>query len=157
MIYRAPVNAIVAASNIFCLIPVVVAFTKRDPVGLVALYAGIASTLMHLAESKHRLPGLMFRDYHNELLWLDRVTALMAGSYAVYCWWVGGANSLVWLTALPGLVCLFVSENLCDWPEMTRSSGNATTVRQYEMGRRYFCAWHCAWHVLAYVSLALVF
>lgn len=145
-------NALLAVSNVVGVIPAWIAYRHSGvAAGLLILTTAVASMFMHMCEVKHGLPGLVWQQHHQKLLWWDRVMALASGGYGLWCWLQRGRPSQVWWVAVPGLVCLAVSEHLCD-----PRRGSSPTAERVETGRFLFAMFHFAWHGLAYASLALV-
>jgi len=79
------VNIIVTSSNICGMIPLMISFQKGNMFEVVLIGVTIlASVLMHLSETKHKLPGLYFQTYCNEFLWFDRIMAVLSSLYIFY-------------------------------------------------------------------------
>lgn len=69
------INLIVAASNIFGIIPIYYSNNFYEKVWVWTII--LASILMHLSERKHRLPGVYpFNLFTKQFLWFDRIMAL---------------------------------------------------------------------------------
>jgi hypothetical protein len=67
------INLIVSSSNIYGILPI---WYSSGYYRLWICSVVIASTLMHLSETKHGLPGIYpFNIYSNEFLWYDRIMA----------------------------------------------------------------------------------
>jgi len=150
------VNLFVAASNVVGLWPVWVAFERRRPfVGLLMAAAVVASTLQHLSDLKHDLPGVCLQHYHRELLWFDRVTALALAGFVLHHLVVTRhlgplRERLLWLYAAPGLVFMAGSEHYDSF--VTFPGGRQHPVVQFMA----FGIFHSLWHVCAYFTLVMV-
>lgn len=100
------------------------------------LAAVIASSLMHISETKHKLPGVApFRRLSAEFLWLDRGMVLIAAGYYAHKMLSHGLP-IPWFPLTVGSFCLFLSE----W---------------MEYGPLWFAVTHCAWHACAYMIMCL--
>lgn len=136
--YSAPtmwINYMVACSNLVFGLPVCW-YARTDAQLLVALFMILASVLMHLSETKHRLPGIYpWNQYTWYFLQFDRVMALLCSGYVLsYLLWRPYATH--WTIGLAGLACNVVSELVHDsWYVIT----------------------HCVWHACAYYLLYLTF
>lgn len=134
------VNRLVAVSNAAGLPAVWGALARgRYLAAALVAVAMLASALMHLAQTKHRLPGVRpFARYADPLLWLDRAVALVAGACVLRGIASAEAPRVYLLVArgLVGLALLWRSERL-PGPE--------------------YAAWHVAWHALAYQTMYDVF
>lgn len=142
------INLVVAGTNLLGLVPFAKAYKKRNPTWKnnirwveAPLIGGtiIASTLMHLSETKHGLPGICLQSYSNHLLWLDRLFALTTCSYVVYRLYKGWnknkfKHSEVIAKIIGSLLCNFFSEKVVK-----------KTI--------YFAILHSCWHGLAYSVL----
>jgi hypothetical protein len=121
-------NALVAASNVVGLLPLLQANTTTQ--ALIAIMAVSASTLMHLSERKHGLPGIApFSKWSTAFLWFDRMVALGAGGY-VACKFARNMCAIPWELVLIGLPALALSEHV-------------------EGGPVWFATTHSAWHISA--------
>jgi hypothetical protein len=123
------INLGLAVSNLYAFRAVHVAYTK----GLYTLAisigaAAVASTLFHLSERKHNLPGIApFRRITRTLLWADRLAAYAAGAVALY-----HLRSIrEWIPA--GGVA-FVLMGISEW----------------QSSPYIFFPFHLGWHVMAY-------
>lgn len=114
-------------------IPVVLAASGVADVTVVILVM-VTSTLMHLSERKHSLPGIPpFHDMCDFLLNLDRCMAVSAFIYFLprITWDIFFQNLSV---CLLGLLSIFVSENM-------------------EVSPLFFTIWHTIWHACVYRML----
>ncbi len=129
-------NALVAGSNVFGLLPLLQANTTTQ--ALIAITAVSASTLMHLSERKHDLPGIApFSKWFIAFLWFDRMVALGAGGY-VACKFARNMSAIPWELVLIGLPALALPEHV-------------------EGGPIWFATTHSAWHISAYLTMAIAF
>lgn len=83
------INWIVAASNIFGFIAGFGIFRGAYPRAylhaFLVIIASVLSTLMHLSETKHSLPGIAgFREYTNLFLNMDRLFSYGLGGYVAW-------------------------------------------------------------------------
>lgn len=107
-------NFLVAFSNIFGLITLYDSYPSGNIFGtILLLLAVISSILMHISETKHNLPGIMFVKYSSQLLWIERIVSCIS---AVYIAFVIFNKSLftydLLFDILMGLSLNFVSENV---------------------------------------------
>lgn len=117
----------------------------------------LVSTLMHLSETKHVLPGIApFNQYSAVLLWLDRIVAVLVGAYVFSCHYFFqgmiaqrinflNGDMLIWLGV--GVLALTVSErsDLFGWyesPLKTKYMIHTIT--------------HAVWHVCVYKTMQSV-
>ena len=134
------VNLLVAWSNIYG-IPVL-AMTIIEPsmplwtVFMMAFMVS-ASTLMHLSEVKHGLPGIYpFNMYSTLFLWGDRISAFVCASVISYII-ITNQNWGLLMFASSGLLLGGLSELASD--------------------KILFMCLHIVWHFVAYISLMLAF
>lgn len=129
------VNFIVALSNIFGVIYFPTRYT-----GIATLMI-TASTLMHLSEVKHGLPGMTpFNQYSYIFLWWDRIMAYICTvivSYEIYARYKMLPTHLI-PYGIFGLFCNFISEVII-------------TDQHY-----LFVIFHSIWHHVAYHTFYLV-
>lgn len=131
-------NLVTSLSNVFGLVLLSKAvFSTGNYIDIaVSGLTVLASTLMHLSETKHGLPGYCLVKYSNRLLWFDRIIAYFAGSYAVkkiyYRPEYLTRNFII--SGIIGLASLFVSEN-------------------YFKNNYYIALSHSIWHFCAYKCL----
>lgn len=124
------VNLIVSVSNLIGLIPFIKVCNRKKPpkwkqdnrskwieVPLIGSTI-LASTLMHLTETKHNLPGLFLQKYSNHFLWLDRITAISSGAYLCYRLYKKRKllNLQLVSKAVVGLTCVILSETVVTNP-----------------------------------------
>ncbi|AVK74501.1 hypothetical protein pqer_cds_79 [Pandoravirus quercus] len=132
------VNYVVAGSNILALWPIWHAPTPWHMALAVAAMG--ASTLMHISERKHNLPGVApLNAWSKQIEWVDRGVAY--ASIVFVLWRVlarGGVSPWIWPIGLGGLAMLGLAEHC-------------------ERGPVWFAVTHCTWHACAYVALALAF
>lgn len=126
-------NIFIAFSNIMG-IPILSYVDNWSDYCLV-LVAIVCSTLMHLSERKHQLPGIFpFNEYSTLFLNLDRCFAIFVGGYLIY------TRTIRWYSLvafLLGLMCMLKSERF--------------SPRQIEFG-----IYHITWHFFAYVTILLM-
>lgn len=133
----AAVNLLVTLSNLAGLLPIYAALKKEDLFGLIIMTVTVmASIMMHLSETKHSLPGLLFVSHSDLFLNIDRITAILASLYGVYLFFKNQKVSVLMLTST-GLIFMFISENMCK-------------------SKYSFAFFHSIWHILAYISLYLL-
>lgn len=134
-------NLLVAASNLFAL-PTVIAMLDHPLQMLLVNLVMTASTLMHLSERKHGLPGIYpFNEYSRFFLWCDRLLAYAAVAFflsLVYQHWASSYVKWVTAYAIVGLAFGLYSETL---------AGNNHLL---------FCITHIAWHFIAYTGLLII-
>lgn len=124
------INALVAASNVFGLLPIVAGFERDQWHGLLMTAVVVASVLMHLSETKHGLPGLVWARHSWLFLQIDRATALLAGGYGLWLFLKRPSHGVA-VAAAVGLAFMALSEH------GTTSQG-------------WFALWHSLWHTIAY-------
>jgi hypothetical protein len=98
------------------------------------------STLMHLSERKHRLPGVPpFRGLTAECLAADRIVAVVAAIFVASRIFASPASVAVrvWVRGVAGLAALALSEHI-------------------EAGPLWFATLHSVWHYCAYATLVAV-
>lgn len=105
------VNLLVAASNVLG-VPALAKFITRGQYWNAAMTTAIiaASTLMHLSERKHRLPGVYpFNRYSQVFLNIDRVLTIIGmGWFGYQYWWQASLG--MWIEAFTGMAFLRYSE-----------------------------------------------
>jgi hypothetical protein len=141
------INLILAGTNLLGFIPFSKAYKRRPKMyqndsrnkflELTLIGSSmIGSTLMHLTETKHGLPGLFLQQYSNHFLWLDRITAVSIGTYVCYRMYkkrkLLNAENIA--TGVVGLILGFLSEKVVT---------NQTA----------FMILHSLWHGFAYVLI----
>lgn len=107
-------NLILAASHVFAK-PI---FKQSNSIAKNLFFGAIviASTLMHLSDRKHNLPGVPFLNKYSKLLLnLDRLTALSGAVYVGFNLYHrimnGNVSSNMIIDSICGLGSLFLSEN----------------------------------------------
>lgn len=132
------VNLIVTLSNIFGIYPIVAAIQTQST-WLIALMIGtvLASVMMHVTETKHGLPGIMWQKYSSIFLNIDRLTAILSTVYSVYKLYVKWqvVETSVVIFGCIGVLSMFVSENVVK-------------------SQFWFMITHSIWHWIAYCVLA---
>ena len=103
-------NFIVALSNIIAAYPAFQAV--ESPGRLIILHAMVwTSVLMHLSDTKHRLPGIYpFNQFTWYFLQADRFMALYCTAIVIFHVFLQNAP-INWNVAVSGLICLALSEN----------------------------------------------
>jgi hypothetical protein len=76
------INIIVASSNIVGVYGLIKYSIFSKP-WYIVFSAMLASFLMHISETKHNLPGVLFVKYSYLLLWLDRIVAISTSLYVI--------------------------------------------------------------------------
>ena len=76
------INCVVTFSNIFGLGLILKAFEKNMFTGFLMLFIVLSSVFMHISETKHNLPGILFVQYSNILLNIDRFASIVG---VIYC------------------------------------------------------------------------
>lgn len=133
------INILVTLSNIFGLIPLVKSFQNENYLETIFIFLIVlASCLMHISERKHGLPGYALIRYSNEMLWFDRITAILAGTYGLYKVIINPnlVLSCILMKLGFGIMSLYISEILCGTDQIP------------------FAFFHSVWHALAYWALA---
>ncbi len=121
------INIWLAATNVSVVTTIV--HSRDEFHTAMAISAAIASTLMHLSETKHGLPGIFpFNQYSMWFLNIDRCMALLASMFLIYYHW---HNVTLWTYGVIGLICMALSE-----------------YRHTPLW--LFCYLHTAWHLLVY-------
>ena len=123
------INLILAASNLYGLKPMYKSLVfGRYWEALFISTAMLASTLMHISETKHDLPGMFLVEYSYQLLWFDRIVAYSSALYLLNRFHLI-SNCLLFKI----LIALFI--NL-----VSEMSKNQIT----------FMIYHLVWHLMAY-------
>lgn len=106
----------------------------------------VASTLYHLSERKHGLPGIYpLNNYHIQFIWLDRIAAFASVGYVLYkCWNQPKLLNILLPIGLFGLANLAISEH----DIISAKFGVETHVNQY-----LFALTHSIWHCCAFYCL----
>ena len=132
------VNIVVALSNLYGLILFIGETTLSMKLLSVAMIA--TSTLMHLSETKHGLPGVKpYNKYSTLFLWLDRIMAIICISVVTYFIYYNGLPSMmVIILATIGVIACFISEVI-----LTNQWG-------------LFVVYHITWHIAAYTTMFCV-
>lgn len=85
----------ITISNIFGIIPLYTLFNLQRYYGFtLVLLAVIASCFMHISETKHHLPGLLFKTHSNLLLNVDRFFAVITATYGIYLFWTNPSKTI---------------------------------------------------------------
>jgi hypothetical protein len=145
------INWFVTLSNVFGLIPVYsgICLLRRCPredivfnvVNLSLITTSIISSmLMHMAETKHNLPGLCCQSFSHTFLWLDRVTAVVMGCYTVA---IAIENKKILHEPLVKKALFAVTINLLS--------------ENFAVNPLIFALTHATWHYLAYDLIQDVF
>jgi hypothetical protein len=124
------INALVAASNLVGLLPIVAGWQRGPLDGLCMALVVLASAMMHLSETKHGLPGLLWPQHSLLFLNIDRATAILGSIYALRLFLMRPMHAVPAIAAV-GLAFMFLSEN-------------STT------SQNWFAFWHSSWHAIAY-------
>jgi hypothetical protein len=137
------INYLVSCSNIYGFLPLFYSYagTNKPSYGtLLIANAILASTLMHISETKHGLTGVPYLNMFSQLfLNYDRLSAV---TLVIHTLVTTDFDKLVWLirTVYPylALLALFLSEN----------------VLVYNV--YFFAVTHSCWHILAFHCLYLL-
>lgn len=125
------VNGVMALTNIFAL-PAIYTIHTSPIQNWIAIMVMISSTLMHLSERKHNLPGIYPFNVKSQLwLNLDRIVSIIGVLYMTY------KNLYVvnyWIAGTIGLMSLFVSEFFSE-------------------GVIIYVFFHVYWHIIVYYIL----
>lgn len=124
---------VIAGSNVCFGAPLILFLDDRTEILLVTSVI-IASILMHLSETKHKLPGIEpYNKYSWHFLQMDRLMAVVASAY---CWnlFLNWNVAVPWHLLLIGLVFMALSELV-------------------EIDYMWFALNHCLWHFFAYTTL----
>ena len=155
------INYIVAASNIYGLLPI---YHANGYLKIWMILAVLASVLMHLSETKHELKGVYpFNIYSMELLWFDRIMAYMPGLYFVllvisnmihYNISTSLYKSFNYLIkrfdiSFIGLIFMMLSE--------ADKLNNIFNCTMFKITPLYFGIMHSMWHICAYHTCYLFF
>lgn len=148
------INTIVTASNA---IGFWAAYeVRRKPVSAAVIgAAALASTLMHISERKHGLPGISpFNQWSHEFLQIDRAMSLIAGAYGAHSAFRNNrlGKSLVSIV-LTGLSCLRIAEDSDQ--ALIDAFGANPVVLGASAPQWIFAAFHCVWHCMAFTALAI--
>jgi hypothetical protein len=77
-------NIIIAVTNFVAFIPIIISIMmKKYILALFIFLTMMSSFIYHLSEHRHGLPGFIFMEYSEELLFIDRVFATFAILYGV--------------------------------------------------------------------------
>lgn len=129
-------HKVLAFTNILGLYPVSKVLMKRDATlfeTAIVVTTVLASVLMHLSETKHRLdPGPLLRPYSRLLLNVDRWAAIIASGYYLVIWLDRGTYDVLFVF-LFGSLCSFMGEQ---------------TNNKWAYG-----ILHSIWHLAAYIVL----
>lgn len=123
------INTIVASSNLVA-IGALYQYEYFSKPWWIILSAMIASFLMHISETKHNLPGVWLVQYSNQLLWIDRLTAVSTGLYILPY-----LTKSTFITGVIGLTCNVISEHVSGY---------------------LFVLFHVIWHILAFGIMGVV-
>lgn len=127
-------NLLVASSNLYGLKIFHLKLSTYQKILISSMI--LASSLMHLSEVKHNLPGIYpFSKYSNEFLWYDRImafTCIIYGGYQLKLNHIKFFNKKFLIKTLFGFSCLAISENVGS------------------IGQIGFAISHITWHLLAY-------
>lgn len=136
-------NLIVAASNLYGLLPIYIA---KNGYQLWMTGVVLSSTLMHLSEVKHGLPGISpFNRYSNQLLWLDRIAANSLVAFAVFTPLINSNFAAISYSMLYSKV-LWLGLNSLALSEMT-----GLLISPKRLSHQiFFTVTHCLWHICAY-------
>lgn len=139
------------ATNVIAFLPIYFYADIGDIIGaLLCTFSLIASVLMHISETKHNLPGVLFKEYSNILLNIDRLFALILFCYGIitfinnpdviYHYYMG--KDFIELLIFPivifstGAIASYIGENTDDL--------------------KLYTLLHTIWHICAYGTLAYV-
>ena len=147
------VNLIVATSNLSLLYYIYGIKLSRFQI-LFICAPMMASSMYHLADTKHGLTGLYpLNIYENELLFLDRFFALVSFCKVVQ-YIVNNSIKISLINCsmlgILGVVCLFFSERDIIYKEMNIYEG-------FEISTYQFLIFHSAWHIIAFRILSIAF
>jgi hypothetical protein len=167
-------NILIASSN---LIVVPLIYQSRTAGSYWLLMPAIVSFLYHLAETRHRLPGIYpINRYESFLIKLDRLFAFGSALYIIYHLlynpseiMLSSRKSLLF-RGLFGLLLLEISERDILYLFLYRSlkslaRGISTEISkvkdhplppQYKVGQLDFLVSHIGWHMIAFSVLAEV-
>jgi len=130
------VNLFVSATNLIGLFTFIQVYLLSDK--SIVLLAMIASTLMHLSEQKHNLPGIFpFNKYTWYFLQFDRFVSYALSIYVFYRW-TFSRNLFSLTVGLFGICCNIISE------------------RSYVHNWVWFTIWHSVWHFCAFFTMYLI-
>lgn len=127
------INLIVASSNLY-------GFTLFEHIENIYIKAYLlfiifCSSLMHLSETKHNLPGIYpFNKYSQFFLNLDRIVAISAIYYCMYKYISIFKCNDILINAIVGISSLYISENRVK-------------------NQLLFAFFHSIWHIQAYYIL----
>ncbi len=130
------VSIIVCLSNLAALPAIFAAPEILDKIVVTA--AMIASMLMHISERKHKLPGVLFRDWSWQFLQLDRAISVAASLYLGWTMY----NLIFEMGCVPAgisaAIVIFANGVLWLW------------FSEHDVSQLLFCIWHTLWHLNAF-------
>jgi hypothetical protein len=132
------INLGLAVSNLYAYRAIVTAYNKNlYALAVSTAVAAVASTLFHLSERKHHLPGIEpFRRITWTLLWCDRLAA-----YAAYA---------------AGAVALYHLRSIREWIPAGGVAFVLMGISEWQSSPYIFFPFHLGWHVMAYHLLYLI-
>lgn len=106
-------SLILAFSNIFGLPAIIKALAKNDHSSLAMIYVIIFSGfMMHMTESKHHFTSVIFPQYSNFFLWIDRINTVLGIFYFFPKYWKSDRklSNLVEILAILGIFSSLLGE-----------------------------------------------
>jgi len=148
------INYLVTTSNIFALIPIIRLLSeKAHGKAFFVSVTALSSFLMHLSETKHRLPGIAWQRFGYYFIWLDRIMATICGLFIGYDLFVDYKKShsiIGYKSIMTRLLLIKIIFGL---------SCNALSERFDPIANNHslFAFFHIIWHYLAYDTINEVF
>jgi hypothetical protein len=132
-------NIIVAFSN-FIAIPFFI-FSNQN---ILYLIPCLASFFYHLGSRKNGFPGIKpFRRYEQELLWIDRIIAVLSIIYVLSQ--IHRFTIAIYILGVIAVICCLISDGNVLYKLITGI--------QLDMSRNPYIIFHCIWHISAFIIL----
>ena len=134
---------IVTITNLAALPTIQFAYSKSMYLdGILIFFAMIGSILHHISATNRGLDPILFVEYSNELLWFDRIAAVLAISRILYLVYIynlyNTATNADFFLVFVTLSCLFYSDVIL-------------RINKIFTDQLRYCAIHSAWHILAFI------
>ena len=135
---------IVTITNLAAIPTIQFAFSKSLYLDAILIFFAMFGSLLHHISARNRgLEPVLFAKYSGELLWLDRIAAVMAISrilYIVYTYNIYSKASIdEYLLVFVTLSCLFYSDVILKFNVIFTDKLKYTAI-------------HSLWHICAFVS-----
>lgn len=145
------INVLVTCSNL-SLIVFMYYYNVSIMNNMLTLIPMCASMIYHISEVKHGLPGIYpLNKCSNELIWLDRISAVSACVYGAYTLYqTGNIDYTMCAIGLFGLVCLGVSEYDVVYMKLINNK------LKIHVNKDVFLVSHSLWHISAFYLLAKI-